>query len=219
MERYDWADPPALGRFRAAADNLQLVPRPAGVGPDWSPVVSPRLSGRPVKQVLFVDPSLELQRTVQSVRRSLATVHCCSTFEEARQRLISNPPDLLVTSVRLDAHNGLHLVYLAARCARTRSIVHLTSEDSALASEAEAAGAFVVREPWLVVSIESLLTATLPASDRRNPGTLDRRCSPRGGRRCTDSQAETARKPASVRIARTFARTWNRVAPDITRVG
>ena len=111
----------------------------------------------------------------KNVLGSVATVHGCSSFEDACSRLISNPPDLLVTSVRLHAHNGLHLVYLAARNPRTRSIVYLTAEDFALARDAEAAGAFVVREPSLTVAIESIVLAMLRRSDRRDRITADRR--------------------------------------------
>ena len=201
MERNNWADPPApvLSRTPSA---LQLVTPPSGANPQSDAVIESRKSGRPNKRVLFVDPSRELQRTVQNVLKSLATVNVASTFEDACSRLISSPPDLLVTSVRLHAHNGLHLVYLAARNPRTRSIVHLTDADLPLAREVEAAGAFVVQEPWLVIAIESLVLATLPRSDRRDAGTLDRRRQSRGGRRCTDAQPDYGRKVKSVRTSR-----------------
>jgi hypothetical protein len=196
MERNDRVDSPAPV-LRRAPRVFQLVAKPTSAVPNSNVVVEPRLPGRLIKDVLFVDPSIELQRTVQNVLGSRVTVHGCSTFEDACSRLISHPPDVLVTSVRLHAHNGLHLVYLAARNPRTRSIVHLTVDDFALAREVEAAGAFVVREPWLVVAIESLVFATLPSSDRRDVGTADRRRSPRGGRRCTDAQLDYGRKLTS----------------------
>jgi DNA-binding response OmpR family regulator len=198
MERNNWADQPFFVPARAPMRALQVsqsAPAPAGA----ELLVEPRLTNHRIKEVLFVDPSLELQRTVQSILKPVAAVHTCSTFEDACSRLISSPPDLLVTSVRLHAHNGVHLVYLAARNARTRSIVHLTSVDFGLAREVEAAGAFVVREPFLVVALESIVTANLPLSDRRDPVSGDRRLMPRGGRRCTDSQNDAARKPVSVR--------------------
>lgn len=201
MERNDRVDSPAPVLSRAPRA-FQLVARPTSAVPNSNVVVEPRVLVRPIKDVLFVDPSIELQRTVQNILRSLATVHVCSTFEDACSRLISNPPDVLVTSVRLHAHNGLNLAYLAARNPRTRSIVHLTADDFALARDVEAARAFVVREPWLVVSIESLVLATLPRFDRRHTATLDRRHSPRGGRRCTDAQLAYGRKLASSRTPR-----------------
>ena len=132
------------------------------------------LSGGPIKDVLVVDPFLELQQAVRNILGSVATVHGCSTFEDARRRLTSSPPDLLVTGVRLYAHNGLNLVHLSARDPRTRSIVHLTAEDFALTRDAESAGALVVREPWLVVALESIVLATLRRGDRRDPVATDR---------------------------------------------
>ena len=198
MERNNWADQPFFVPTRTPMRALQVgAPAPAPAGTEL--LIEPRLTNQRITEVLFVDPSIELQRTVQSILKPVAAVHSCSTFEDACSRLISHPPDLLVTSVRLHAHNGVHLVYLAARNARTRSIVHLTAVDFGLAREVEAAGAFVVREPFLVVALESIVTANLPLADRRDPVNADRRHLPRGGRRCTDVLNDAARKPASVR--------------------
>ncbi len=143
---------------------------------------------RKVKQVLFVDPAIELQRTAQDVLQSVANVDVCSTFSEAYARLLNSPPDLLVTGVRLHAHNGLHLVYVAAqRAPATRCAVCVFDEDMSLAREVEAAGAFLMRAPWFAVTLKSLATTTLPRRDRRTAASLDRRRAPRGGRRITDS--------------------------------
>jgi DNA-binding NtrC family response regulator len=172
MKRNDWVDSPVSPLAPGA---LHLMAQPAKLDAGSARVVKALMVGRPIKDVLVVDPSLELQRTVQNVLRSVAIVHSCSTFEDARRRLISSPPDLLITSVRLNAHNGLHLVYLAARNPRTRSLVHLTAEDFALTRDAESAGALVVREPWLVVALESIVLATLRRGDRRDPVATDRR--------------------------------------------
>jgi DNA-binding NtrC family response regulator len=200
MERNNWADPPAPVLSRAPSA-LQLV-TPSSTKPESGSIIDSRVADRTIKNVLFVDPSRELQRTVQNVLKSVAAVHVSSTFEDACSRLISSPPDLLVTSVRLHAHNGLHLVYLAARNPRTRSVVHLTAADLALAREVAAAKAFVVQEPWLVVTLESLVLATLPRSDRRDARTIDRRRQSRGGRRCTDAQPDFARNLKSFGNAR-----------------
>ena len=173
MKRNDWVDSP-VPVSAPAPRALDLLAPTTGLDAGSARVVKALMVGRPIKDVLVVDPSLELQRTVQNVLRSVAIVHSCSTFEDARRRLISSPPDLLITSVRLNAHNGLHLVYLAARNPRTRSLVHLTSEDFALTRDAESAGALVVREPWLVVALESIVLNTLPSGDRRDPIAADR---------------------------------------------
>jgi DNA-binding NtrC family response regulator len=142
---------------------------------------------RDVKEVLFVNPALDLQQSAQRALRLVANVDVCSTFAEARARLVAKPPDVLITSVRLHAHNGLHLVYLAAAQAQsTRCLVYATHEDFSLAREVKAAGAFFIRAPHLAVSLKSYVAATLPPEDRRDPFALDRRQSPRGGRRCID---------------------------------
>jgi hypothetical protein len=127
------------------------------------PAAESRLSAGRIRNVLVVDPSLELQLIVQDIVRSVATVRGCSTFNEARVRLISDPPELLVTTARLDGHNGLHLVYLASRDPRTRCVVHLTAEDFALAPEVEAAGALVVQDSSLEAAIESLVFGSAAA--------------------------------------------------------
>ena len=201
MERNNWAHPPAPVLSRAPSA-LQLVTPQSSADSESGSIIESRVSDRTLKNVLFVDPSTELQRTVQNVLKAVASVHVASTFQDACSRLISSPPDLLVTSVRLHAHNGLHLVYLAARNPRTRSIVHLTAADLALAREVDAAKAFVIQEPWLAVAIESLVLATLPRSDRRNASTLDRRRQSRGGRRCTDALPYYAKKLKSFRNSR-----------------
>jgi DNA-binding NtrC family response regulator len=121
------------------------------------PVVETQLSGGRIGDVLVVDPSLELQLIVQDIVRSVATVHGCSTFEDARKRLLASPPDLLVTTIRLKEHNGLNLVYLASRNPRTRCMVHLTAKDFVMAPDVEAAGAIVVRDFTLEAAIESLV--------------------------------------------------------------
>ena len=202
MERNNWADPPAPVLSRTPSALQLATPASSGDPQSGSQIIESRVSDRTIKNVLFVDPSRQLQRTVQNVLKSVAAVHVSSTFEDACSRLISNPPDLLVTSVRLQAHNGLHLVYLAARNPRTRSVVHLTAADLPLARDVEAARAFVVHEPWLVVAIESLVLATLPRSDRRSATTLDRRRTSRGGRRCTDAQPAYDRKRKAFRNPR-----------------
>lgn len=173
MKRNDWVDS-SVPVPAPAPRALNLMAQPTGLDAGSARVVKALMVGRPIKDVLVVDPSFELQRTVQNVLRSVAIVHSCSTFEDARRRLISSPPDLLITSVRLNAHNGLHLVYLAARNPRTRSLVHLTAEDFALTRDAESAGALVVREPWLTVALESIVLATLRRSDRHDGITADR---------------------------------------------
>jgi len=181
---------------RASWNGLQLADRRTRPDVASNLITGSRQFGRQVKEVLFVDPAVELQRSAQDALQSIANVDVCSTFSDAYARLITRPPDLLVTGVRLHAYNGLHLVYVAAQKAKsTRCVVCVFEQDMLLAREIEAAGAFLVRAPWFGVALKSLVTATLPHRDRRSATTVDRRQAPRGGRRYTDSSLGAASDP------------------------
>jgi DNA-binding NtrC family response regulator len=135
--------------------------------------------------VLIVEPDADAQAALQSAWSSVARVQGCSDFRTARRQLFQHPPDLLVTNVRLQEFNGLHLVYLAATGAlKTRSIVYAVKLNLALAREAQAAGAFYERADRLAYILASYTRKTLPPHDRRDPALIDRRlASDRGGRR------------------------------------
>jgi ActR/RegA family two-component response regulator len=140
-----------------------------------------------VKRVLIVDPATSmLLRLLHSIR-SQANVTISSTFEDARRRLLFQAPHLLVTNLRLDAYNGLHLVYLAAVTSSvTRSIVYTDPYDAAFAGEVQAAGAFYERPDALTYVLDAYVRATLPRRDRRSPARVSRRRVLRGGRRAID---------------------------------
>jgi DNA-binding NtrC family response regulator len=140
-----------------------------------------------VKRVLLVDPAMPmLLRLLHSIQ-SRANVTISSTFEDARRRLLFQAPHLLVTNLRLDAYNGLHLVYLAAiTSAVTHSIVYAEPHDAAVAREVQAAGAFYERPDVLPHVLEAYVRATLPRRDRRRTARTSRRRVPRGGRRAID---------------------------------
>jgi hypothetical protein len=78
-----------------------------------------------------------LQRALSGV----ADVTACGDFQTARHHIIAMPPDLLITNLRLQAYNGLHLMALAG--APTPAIVSMDPPDPALARTARAAGAMV----------------------------------------------------------------------------
>ena len=151
---------------------------------DDDTVAPPGLAGA-LRDVLIVDPDpwtlLAAQRAVESV----ADVETCSEFRAARARMAAKPPDLLVTNVRLERFNGLHLVYLTAGTP-TRCIVYATHHDVVLAREALAAGAFYERADRLPRVLASYMQTMLPPQDRRSLSVFDRRSVARGGRRCLD---------------------------------
>src|ERR1700720_2366972 len=63
--------------------------------------------------VLLFDPDRDTLAMFEDglVLRDKSGVVACTDFVTARKRLLEDPPDLLVTNLRLEAYNGLHLVY------------------------------------------------------------------------------------------------------------
>jgi hypothetical protein len=140
---------------------------------------------RAAKEILVVDPDLNELRAAQTALRFVSDVETCTDFRSARTRLVNQPPDLLITNLRLRAYNGLHLVHLAAGT-HTRCIVYSTYDDPVLAREVQDTGAFFEHPSRLPLVLHSYLNATLPHRDRRDLTTFDRRTAFRGGRRCSD---------------------------------
>jgi DNA-binding NtrC family response regulator len=140
------------------------------------------------KRLLLVDSRINIARTIEGACGSDAAVDTTSDFMIARRKLLDAPPDLLVTSVRLGAYNGLHLIYLSMTTrAATRSVVYSTYVDLTLVDEVQRIGAFYELETRLPYAIPRYLTATLPPFDRRSALGIDRRGVFRGGRRATDA--------------------------------
>jgi CheY-like chemotaxis protein len=163
--------------------HTDFAPRPASVA-------------REAKDILLVDPDPKGLRAVQAALRLVADIEAFTDFRDARARLLNQSPDLLVTNLRLQAYNGLHLVHLAHLAAgtHTRCIVYSTYDDLMLAREVQAAGAFFEHPLRLPLVLESYVNATLPDHDRRDLTMLDRRMAFRGGRRCSDLYSASVRK-------------------------
>src|SRR5437773_7527576 len=91
---------------------------------------SPALSASTPKHVLLVDPDPRMFGDVEQALKSVATTDVCHTFRSAHAALFARAPDLIVTNLRLEAYNGLHLVYLAAAFGlRTRSVAYTERPD------------------------------------------------------------------------------------------
>jgi DNA-binding NtrC family response regulator len=139
------------------------------------------------KRVLIVDTDTAFARAFQSIYTPGLRVAHSIDFPRARKALLTTEPDILITSLRLGAYNGLHLVYLAvSNHLQVTSIVYDDPMDVGLAREAQRLGAFVESRERLIHSLKSYLTAALPPLDRRSPGIFDRRQFFRGGRRSGD---------------------------------
>jgi len=140
-----------------------------------------------MKRLLVVEPDVALGHLLQSRSERIARATVCRDFISARARLLASPPDLLVTNLRLDEYNGLHLVLLASSGAgTTRSIVHSDRPDPYLIREARSIGAFFEQTERLSYSLAGYLSFELPHKDRRHSDRYDRRSAFRGGRRSAD---------------------------------
>jgi DNA-binding response OmpR family regulator len=113
------------------------------------------------RRALVVSPSPELAGQVLAWlgRAGFTTVHV-QEFLAARAALDSDPPDVLVTEVKLGAYNGLHLaIRLRTRDSKTQVIL-IGNADPVLEAEAERAGAAYLRtpaeEPALLAAIGQL---------------------------------------------------------------
>jgi DNA-binding NtrC family response regulator len=138
-------------------------------------------------RVLIVEPDSVLRLQLRNAVGNLAGVDADSGVPTARQRLLTTALTWLVTNVRLDAYNGLHLAYLAKMAQEPPNILVYGGEsDLLLAREAQQLGAFYESKEAIVRSLSAYLTTPLPASDRRDVATRDRRLAFRGGRRSSD---------------------------------
>ena len=96
-------------------------------------------------------------------------------FEEAKQRLVLAPPDLLVTALRLGSYNGLHLVLRAHADHPDRpAIVVHTQADAVLEIEAINAGATYVTTPLDEAQFVALVEQLLAESPVRPSSTVPR---------------------------------------------
>jgi DNA-binding NtrC family response regulator len=149
-----------------------------------------------LRDVFVVD--MHVDRVLPAIQRAVgdvADVESCAEFRRARTRLLTKPPDFLVTNLRLEAHNGLHLVLLAAGTG-TRCIVYAANDDIVSAHEAQNLGAFYERSERFPFALRTYVTTSLPQRDRRDVMVLDRRLIFRGGRRSTDLSALAASIPS-----------------------
>ncbi len=137
---------------------------------------------------MLVEPHWGTRALLHRATLMIANVATYTNFATARRDLENAPSiDFLVTNMRLDAYNGLHLVHLlAARGMPARSIVYTNQRDVGLAKLAHRAGAFYETRECLSVALAAYLRGTLPSLDRRTTCLPDRRVFVRGGRRCID---------------------------------
>jgi DNA-binding NtrC family response regulator len=144
-------------------------------------------------RVLIVEPDPAVLSSLLQGVGSSADADGCTSFSVARVRLGSNQYERLFTNLRLEAHNGLHLVYLArSRALKARCVVYTEQPEFALAQEVQDSGAFYESRDRLLQSIRGYVESDLPSGDRRHPSLTPRRAAFRGGRRCSDQPVHVA---------------------------
>jgi DNA-binding response OmpR family regulator len=116
---------------------------------------------------LVVDPDAPTRvRTVTALADAGFHVISTDAFEAARYQIVAAPPSILVTTLKLEEYNGLHLV-LRARAAEPRTACLLTVDESAnFQKEAEQAGATYIVGP---VSTSELMAAVLRTLFQSDP--------------------------------------------------
>ena len=139
--------------------------------------------------LLLVEPDDDIASRLTASLSGVPDVRRCGRFAEAREQLQRQPPDLLVSNLRLYEYNGLHLVYLATQAgAPTRAIIYTITLEPVLARDVQRAGAFYDTADCLELSLRTYLGTPLPPSDRRDPRRREVRGA-RDGRRVTDLPA------------------------------
>jgi DNA-binding NtrC family response regulator len=139
------------------------------------------------QRILVVEPDSTLRARLRQTAAGLATVDADAKAPAARTHLLGTPYDWLVTNIRLEAYNGLHLAYLARAMNRPLTIVIYGDPcDLALAREAQRLGAFYESRSTITRAVGRYLRALLPTRDRRDAAQRDRRAEFRGGRRSYD---------------------------------
>jgi DNA-binding NtrC family response regulator len=138
-------------------------------------------------RLLLVEPRPAVLALLSAAASPCAKVDACATFPIARACLMLNEYTCLITNLRLEAYNGLHLVYIMrSRAGTTRSIVYTQERDVQLARDVQQAGAFYESLERVAHVLPAYFQASLPPIDRRDPSALTRRISFRGGRRSAD---------------------------------
>jgi len=128
-------------------------------------------------RVLIADPVPEtrepLERTLTGLGHFVTSV---STFQEAKQRVLMAPPDLLVTVLKLGAYNGIQLVLRAhADNPALGAIVLDDVIDPVLEREATNAGALYLTKPVDQESFAALVERLLNTAHAQASSTVARK--------------------------------------------
>ena len=121
---------------------------------DWNLMPSPP-DPEPHRVLIVDDEPALLDALRTALRRSGCDVTACRTFEDAREQLLTDDFDVLVTDVRLGAFNGIQLAVIARDKSRTMKIIVFSGyDDPVLKAEAARLGGTYMLKP---VTAEMLL--------------------------------------------------------------
>lgn len=100
-------------------------------------------------RILIVEDDVLVAGALASVLRDAGyRVTCAASFEQGRELLAEEPPDLLITDLRLGAFNGLHLLVRSRKDYPDMPGILMTGfPDPVLAAEAEHLGAVYMLKP------------------------------------------------------------------------
>ena len=119
-----------------------------GGRPEITEGVPPERAGDRPTVVLVDDDAATLDGLSVWLANEGFSVVACSTFAEARAQIMSPPIAALITDIRLEEYNGLHLVQLARSLQpHARLVVFSGFADPVLEAEAEMAGAIWLLKP------------------------------------------------------------------------
>jgi len=135
------------------------------------------------RTILLVDTRIAaLRRTSDLLRRAGHHVIEAASFDDAKKALWTRAPALVISSLRLAAFNGLHLVHLARLNRPEMSAIIMSGgADAVLQSEAERVGASLLVEPVPPSDLLSLIDRMFEADTSRDadPLSTERRHSDR----------------------------------------
>src|SRR5262245_34557603 len=110
------------------------------------------------RHVLLVEPDPRFRSMVAEALSSFAKTDVCADFDTGRRTLAVKGFDLLVANIRLEAYNGLHLVYLSqATGAAPHAVAYSDARSPGLAYEAQRAGAFYEPRERLIIALPGYL--------------------------------------------------------------
>jgi DNA-binding NtrC family response regulator len=155
---------------------------PAAEQQNWSAENSQPRAG----VILVVDTRVAaLRRAADMIRRAGYEVIEAASFDEAKRALTARRPALLISSLRLAAYNGLHLVHLGRLVLSTLGAIIIASgADAVLQVEAERVGASILQEPVPTGVLLALIGRMLDVSPELPvaPVAVERRTADRRGR-------------------------------------